>query len=155
MAPRKWGEIAIGAGLVLLLAVAVVRLGVVDRTRMRPLEVHAFDIADEPIGHGEEIVRESAWTAAESVYVLGWSYHLGVTTAGAELALLAPPGDPGLFDVRAESTASNPAFFQNGAAYLVRKGQPIRIRYRVLNTGPPGSTRGASALVSFIPAAGN
>jgi hypothetical protein len=151
----KRSEVAIGAGLLLLLAVALVRVAVVDRSRIRPLSVHGFEIGDEPIGHGEEIVRESVWTPPETVYVLGWSYELGVMGEGAELALMAPPGDTRLFDVRGNAPASNPAFFQNGAAYLVRTGQPVRLRYRVLNTGPPGATRGASALVSFIPAAGN
>ncbi len=151
----KRTEVAMGVGLLLLLAVAIVRTAVPERSRIRPLSVQGLDIADEPIAQGEEIVREATWTAPEEVYVLGWSYRVGVIGEGAELALIAPPGDTRLFAARSSSITSNPAFFQDGAAYRVRKGQSVRLRYRVLNTGAPGSTRGAAALVYVIPAAGN
>jgi hypothetical protein len=50
-----------GAGL-LLLAVALVRLAVPDRARLRSVSIEAMDIASEPIGQGQTVDREATWS---------------------------------------------------------------------------------------------
>jgi hypothetical protein len=46
-------------------------------------------------------------------------------------------------------------FLPAGSGFLVRKGQTLTMRYRLVNNGPATETRGASALVYFVPVAGN
>lgn len=140
------------AGL-LLLAIAAVRLAVPDRSRIRSLSIEGLDIPTEMVGQDQTIVRERAWTPPDDVYVLGWNYHIGAAGAGAELVLMA--GDIRLFTIRSGDLVANPTFFTNGAAYLLRKGKAITMRYKVVNTGPPGQTNGASALVYFVAVQGN
>ncbi len=84
---------------------------------------------------------------------MGWNYRIGASALGTDLILLAD--DVRLFHMRAGDLAANPAFFQNGSAYLLRKGQTLTLRYALTNTGPPGETRGAGALVYFVPVEGN
>jgi hypothetical protein len=146
-------DFAIAAGVVLLLAVAVVRLAVPDRSRIRPLSVAGLDLPSEAIAQGETVTREKTWPAPADVYVIGWSYRIGAPTAGPELHLLA--GDVRLFTARGTDALQNPAFFPSGTAFLVRRGQSVTLRFRMSNAGPAGETHGASALVYFVPVMGN
>src|SRR5438477_12738734 len=144
-------EVAIGVGVAALLAVAIVRTAVPDRSRLRPLSIEGLDIPSEPIAHAQRIVREVSWTPPAAVYVLGWQYRIGAEALGTDLVLMVD--DVRLFHVRrgdVAGTSNNPAFFQNGAAYYARPPQKVRLMYVVENTGPEGQTRGAGALVYFV-----
>jgi hypothetical protein len=146
-------EVAIGAGLAVLLAVAIIRMAVPDRSRLRPLSIEGLDIPSEPIAHGQRIVRETSWAPTAAVYILGWQYRIGAEALGTDLVLFAD--NVRLFHIRRGDVPANPTFFQNGGAYYVRPPQKIRLMYSVENTGPEGQTRGAGALVYFVPGEGN
>src|SRR5438105_12201802 len=96
----KRQEVALGVGLLLLLAVAIVRTVIVpDRARLRPVSIEGLDIPNEPIAQGQRIERERAWSPPEDVYLLGWNYRLGSSAAGTDLILMA--GNVRVFHVRA------------------------------------------------------
>ena len=147
-------DFAVAAAVVLVLAVAIVRTAIPDRSRLRPLSVEGMEIRGEVIPTGE-IVREATWSPPADVYVLGMNYRIGASGAGAELMLLA--GKTALFQTRTGDAIpmDNPTFFQNTAAYVLRKGERLTLRYHVVNTGPPGETSGAGALIYFVPVEGN
>jgi hypothetical protein len=149
----KVKDLVFAAAVLLLLAVAVVRLAVPDRARMRRLSVEGLDIVSEPIGQGQTVTREKTWKAPDDIYVVGWNYSIGAPGAWPEITLVA--GDVRLFVVRGSEQPPNPSFFQSGTAFLVRKGEPVTLRFRLTNAGAPGETHGASALVYFVPVEGN
>lgn len=146
-------DFALASGVVLLLAVAVVRLAVPDRSRIRPLSVTGLDVPSEPIAQGETITRERSFAAPADVYVVGWSYRIGAPTAGPELQLLCR--DVRLFTARGTDALQNPAFFPAGTAFRVQRGESVTLRFRLSNAGPAGESHGASALVYFVPVMGN
>jgi hypothetical protein len=148
-------DMALAAGALLLLAVAVIRVAIPDGSRIRPLSIHGLDIPDEKIDTGQELQRTVRWNPPADVYVIGWSYDLGSAAARPELALMH--GETQLFFVKGGGAApvENPAFFGAGAAYRLRKEDTLELRYRLVNTGAPGQTNGARALVYFIPVEGN
>lgn len=141
-----------GAGL-LVLAVALVRLAVPDRARLRPLSVEGIDIPSEPVAQGQTIERRATWSPPDDVYLLGWDYDLA---SGASPRLRLLHGDTRLFMVGGDAGAgSGHALFPTGAGYRVRKGETLTLVFSVTNLGPPGESRGASALLYFVPVAGN
>ena len=142
-----------GIGLTLLFAVAIVRTAVPDRSRLRPLSVEGIDIPTEKIGEGQRIVREKTWAPPTDVYLLGWNYRIGAEALGTDLILMVD--DVRVFHMRKGDPAANPAFFQNSGAYRIRRGQTVKLVYAVTNTGPGGETRGAGALLYFVPVEGN
>jgi hypothetical protein len=146
-------DLVLMGGALLLLAVAVVRLAVPDRSRMRPLSVEGLDIPSEPIGQGDAIVREKSWSPPDDVYIVGWNYRIGAPGAGPELTLSAR--GVRLFTVRGIDTPLNPSFFQAGTGFRVDKGGTVTLRFRLTNAGAAGETHGASALVYFVPVEGN
>src|SRR3954454_14841675 len=79
------------AGL-LLLAIAIVRVAVPDRLRLRALSVQGLDIDDEPLPSGDTITREKRWSPPTDIYLMGWQYRNGGSSAGSELSLLREPG---------------------------------------------------------------
>ena len=140
-----------GAG-VLLLAVALVRLAVPDRARMRPVSIEAIDIPTEPIASGQTIERQATWNPPDDVYLLGWNYDVE-TRAAPTLRLLH--GNTRLFMVAGAGGSTDHSFFPAGAGYRVRKGETLTLTFRVTNGGPPGETHGAGALLYFVPVEGN
>jgi hypothetical protein len=140
-----------GAGL-LLLAVALVRLAVPDRTRLRSVSIEAMDIASEPIGQGQTVDREATWSPPDDVYLLGWNYVVE-TRAAPTLRLLH--GNTRLFMVGGGSAAADVDLFPEATGYRVRKGEKLTLAFRLTNGGPPGETHGASVLIYFVPVAGN
>lgn len=146
-------DIALGTGALLLLAVAVVRVAVPDRSRMRPLSIEGFTISSVELGPHSEDIAEREWSPPADVYVVGWSYHVPAT--GGVLSLIAPPGDTLIFRVRGGEPDLRPQFMQAGTGYLVRKGQKLRARLHVETLEQPGKTHGAIVLVYFVPAEGN
>ncbi|PYQ51484.1 MAG: hypothetical protein DMF78_13295 [Acidobacteria bacterium] len=151
-------DLAVGIAVTLLLAVAIVRTAVPDRSRLRALSIQGLDIKPEPVAQGHEYSHDEIWEAPEEIYVMGWNYYIGAPGSGAELLLLGP-NDERIF--QAHATTSPQAlpvgmmFFENGGAWKLGKHKQLRLRYRLWNTGPAGSSYGASALVYFVPAEGN
>jgi len=146
-------EAVVGAASLLLLAVGVVRLAVPDRSRMRPLSLQGFDIPSERIDHGQILERERVWEPPDDVYVVGWNPWVGAESSGGELTLFAG-GTRLFYFVQRESTA-NHTVYPGGTGYLLRKGERLRLRYRLVNLGPAAETKGAGALVYFVPVEGN
>jgi hypothetical protein len=146
-------EALIGAGCLLLLAVGVVRLAIPDRSRMRPLSLQGFDIPSEPIEHGQTKERERVWQPPDDIYVVGWNPWVGAASSGGEVTLLA--AGVRLFFFAQSEGAANQTAYPGGTGYLLRKGQPLTLRYRLVNMGPAGETKGAGALVYFVPVDGN
>jgi hypothetical protein len=142
-----------GAAVAVLIGVAIVRTAVPDRARLRALSVQGLDIPSEKIGAGERVVREVTWTPPADIFILGWNYRIGAEALGSDLVLMVDGAR--VLHMRRGDTAGNPAFFPSGGAYLVRKGQTVKLLYAVGNTGPAGETRGAGALIYFVPVEGN
>ncbi|MET0555185.1 MAG: hypothetical protein ABW221_19235 [Vicinamibacteria bacterium] len=140
-----------GAGL-LLLAVALVRLAVPDRARLRSVSIEAMDIASEPIGQGQTIERQATWNPPDDVYLLGWNYEVD-TRAAPSLRLLH--GNTRLFMVGGSSATTDVAAFPGGTGFRVRKGEKLTLTFSLTNGGPPGETHGASVLLYFVPVEGN
>jgi hypothetical protein len=147
-------EALVGASCLLLLAVGVVRLAVPDRSRMRALSLQGFDIPSERVEQGQTLERERVWEPPDDVYVVGWNPWVGAATSGGQLTLLA--GGVRLFYfVQREGAANTHTVYPGGTGYLLRKGERLTLRYRLSNLGPAGETKGAGALVYFVPVQGN
>jgi hypothetical protein len=146
-------EALVAGGCLLLLAVGVVRLAVPDRSRMRALSLQGFDIASEHIDHGQTLQREKVWQPPDDVYIVGWNPWVGAASSGGELTLLAA-GVRLFFFVQGDA-AANHTVYPAGTGYLLRKGQTLTLRYHLVNMGPAGETKGAGALVYFVPVEGN
>jgi hypothetical protein len=147
-------EAALWAGSLLLLAVAVVRLAVPDRSRIRAVSVEGFDIPSEPIAQDQTIIREKTWEPPADVYVLGWNPRVGAAHSRSELVLL--DGDVRLFGfLEGAAVTLNQGALPGGTGYLLRKGRRLTVSLRITNTGPASITGGASALVYFVPVEGN
>jgi len=146
-------EALIAAAGLLLLAVAVVRLAVPDRSRMRPLSLQGFDIPSEPIDQGQTLERERVWEPPDDVYLVGWSPWIGAARSGGELTLFAAGVQ--LFFFGQGDRAANATVYPAGTGYLLRKGEKLTLRYRLENMGPAGETKGAGAVVYFVPLEGN
>ena len=146
-------ELALWAGALLLLAVAIVRLAVPDRSRIRPLSLEGFEIPSETIDQGQTLTRERSWDPPTDVYIMGWSPRIMARGSGATLQLMA--GDVRLFEMVEGSAEWGQGIFPDGAGFLLRKGQKLVLRFRIINGGTPVQTLGANALVYFVPAEGN
>jgi len=147
-------ELVAGAALLLITAVAAVRIAMVDRPPLRPLSVEGLAIPAEAIGSGQTLVRETQWRAPADVYVMGWSYSLGAPAIVAEIVL--KHGDTVLFvGPHGQSQAQNPGLLPAGTGYRLPGNEVLTLRLTIQNTGPPGQTFGDQALVYFVPVAGN
>jgi len=146
-------EALVGAGCLLLLAVGVVRLAVPDRSRIRPLSLQGIDVSSERIEHGQILERERVWQPPDDVYIVGWNPWVGAAASGGELTLFAS-GVRLFYFVQGDS-AANHTVYPGGTGYLLRKGERLTLRYRLVNMGPAGETKGAGALVYFVPVEGN
>ena len=147
-------ELLAGAALLLLVAVAAVRIAMVDRPPLRPLSVEGITIPSEPIAGGQTIVREAQWHSPSDVYVMGWSYRLGAPTTTLEMTLRHR--DTVLFlGPRGLGTAQNPVLLPPGTGYRLPANEPLTLRVSVTNSGPAGETAGTEALVYFVPVQGN
>jgi hypothetical protein len=158
-------DLLLAAGALLLLAVAIVRMAVPDRSRLRPLSVESFSVVSAEVAPGATVTREAEWSPAADVYVMGWnpwiSLPAGVSfdvdvmiyqpDTKTTLFVMGQRGtSPGVIDVWRE--VDLPA----GTGFMIRRGQPLKLRLRVTNNGAtPFATRGATALVYFVPVEGN
>lgn len=153
-----------GASL-LLLATALVRIAAPDRSRLRPLSIETFEVREASVPPAETVTLEAHWSPPWDVYVMGWSPWIGLPAAAifdAELMVYQPEAKTTVFVMGQRSAGSGPVDVWRhenlpaGTGYLVRKGQPLTLRYRVENGGTaPFATRGATALLYFVPVEGN
>jgi len=146
-------EALVAAGCLLLLAVGVVRLAVPDRSRIRALSLQGIDISSERIEQGQVLQRERIWQPPDDIYVLGWNPWVGAAASAGELTLYA--SGVRLFYFVQGDAAANHTSYPAGTGYLLRKGEKLTLRYRLVNLGPAGETKGAGALVYFVPVEGN
>lgn len=152
----KRSELVIGAVGLLLVAVAVVRLAVPDRSRLRPLSVEAIQIPSEPIKNGQSIERSFEWIPPDDVYVVGWGPRANAKNSGAEMTLFTPGPPPMLlFDYAEDGRPNRNEYAAPGTGFLVKKGGVLKVRYRINNGGPDSMTLGGVALIYFVPVAGN
>jgi len=149
-------DLALTAAGLPLVAIAVVRLAVPDRSRLRPLSVEAIQIPSEPIKNGQSIERSFEWLPPEDVYVVGWGPRANAKGSGAEMTLFTP-GPPAmlLFDYAEDGRPNRNEYAAPGTGFLVRKGSPVKLRFRLNNGGPDSMTLGGVALIYFVPVAGN
>lgn len=158
-------DVVLGAAALLLLAVAIVRVAVPDRSRIRPLSVEACWVPAETIGPGQTITREVPWIPAADVYVLGWNPWLNAPSSvvfDAELLLYDPDAKTTLFIMNQGHVPPTPGegwrslIFPPGTGYRALKGRKLVFRYRIANDDRVSfDTKGAGALIYFVPSEGN
>lgn len=118
----------------------------------RRISVEAIEIRSAPIKNGESLVQESSWAPPDDVFIVGWAPDLGAPSALPELYLRA--GETTIFLApRASLEGLKPAFLPAGTGFLVRKGETVKLRLQIDNSGPDGESRGARALIYFHPVA--
>lgn len=144
-------DVLLAAGLLLLIAVGLIRVAGSDRARMRPISVDAIEVPSEMVGQGQTVTREASWSPPDDVYLIGWLPTVGAPEAQPELLLRL--GEIRLLDARGSQPF--PIFFPAGSGYVVRKGQRLTLRFILSNTGPPAQSQGAWVLLYFVPVAGN
>jgi hypothetical protein len=158
-------DLLIGGGIVLLFAVALVRLAVPDRSRIRPISIEGFELKSERIDPGQVLTRDLPWNPPDDIYVMGWNPYLGVPSDArydADILLFHPDRQTTVFisGYRVTPPTSTDAwrFFSLPAntGFRVQKGERLVLRYRITNTGTESfETKGATALVYFVPVVGN
>jgi hypothetical protein len=158
-------DLLLAAGAVLLLATAIVRVAVPDRSRLRPLSVEAFAVETGSVPAGQTVVREVDWAPPSDVYVMGWNPWIGLPAAAsfdAELMIFLPDTKTTIFVMGQRGTSDRvidtwrDVSLPAGTGFAVRRGQPLRLRYRVTNEGTTAfDIRGATALLYFVPVEGN
>jgi len=143
-------DIAILALCCALLGVAVFRLLSPAEGATRRVSVEAVEIKSAPIKSGESLVQESSWTPPDDVFIVGWAPDLGAPGARPELYLIS--GGTNIFMAERGSVEGlKSVFLPSGTGFLVRKGEPVKLRLQINNSGPDGESRGARALIYFHP----
>ena len=158
-------ELWLAGAAVLLLATAVVRVATPDRSRLRRLSIASVEVKGAAVAPADSLTRESPWSPPSDVYVMGWNPWFGLpagATFDAELMLYDGETKAAIFVTGQRGTAASvldvwrEAHLPAGTGYLVRAGRPLTLRYRVTNEGASAFTsRGAAALLYFVPAEGN
>jgi hypothetical protein len=135
-----------------LLGVAGLRLLTPPGAATRRISVEAVEIKSAPIKSGASLVQESSWSPPDDVFIVGWAPDLGAPGARPELYLTSS-GTTLFMAERGSLEGLKSVFFPSGTGYLVRKGQSVKLRLQINNSGPDGESRGAKALVYFHPVA--
>lgn len=118
----------------------------------RQLSVEAITIPSRPIAAKEARADEATWQAPDDIYVVGWAPFVG--SPGAQPELFLGVATMTFFQlVDPAQTPSMPVFVPQGAGFLVRRGESVKLRLQITNTGEAGETRGARALLYFHPVA--
>lgn len=151
----KRHEIAVVVASTLLLAVAIVRIAIPDRSRLRSLSVEAINIPNEEVGSHATLERTMTWTPPDDVYVVGWGPRVHARGSSASLMLYLKERKIMLFDYIEDGQSARNEYAAPGTGFLVSKGETVTLRYRLNNGGPAGPSLGATALVYFVPVAGN
>ena len=135
-----------------ILVAALFRVFSPPGTPTRQISVEGVEIKSQPIRSGEALVQESSWAAPDDVFIVGWAPHLGAPEARPELSLIA--GGTSIFRAeRGSIEGLKTVFMPAGTGYLVRKGEIVKLRLEMRNSGPDGESRGARALLYFHPVA--
>jgi hypothetical protein len=143
-------DIAILALCCALLGVAVFRLLSPGEGVTRQISVEAVEIKSAPIRSGESLVQEASWTPPDDVFIVGWAPDLGAPSALPELYLVVR--DTTIFLApRASLEGLKAAFLPSGSGFLIHKGETVKLRLQIKNSGPDGESRGARALIYFHP----
>jgi len=159
---REW---LLAAASLVLLAAALVRIAAPERPPLRALSVGSFEVREADVPPGQTVTLEAHWSPPSDVYVMGWNPWFGLPPGAvfdAELMVYQRDAKATVF-VTGQRGAGTGALdvwrhenLPAGTGYLVRKGQPLTLRYRVENGGPAlFATRGATALLYFVTAEGN
>ena len=149
-------DLAVSAAVALLLAIAVVRLAVPDRSRLRSLSAEAIQIPSEPIKHDQSVERTFEWSPPDDVYIVGWGPRVNARNSGAEMMLFTPGPPPlMLFDYVEDGRAATNQYAAPGTAFRINRGTVVKVRYRLNNGGPDSMTLGGAALIYFVFVAGN
>lgn len=158
-------ELLVAGVSLLLLATALVRIATPDRPALRPLSVESFDVRAAPVPAGGTTTLETHWSPPADVYVMGWNPWIGLPPGvafDADLMIYQRDEKAALFVMGQRGTSTSvvdswrEVNLPAGTGYLVRKGRPITLRYRVTNGGSTAfATRGATALLYFVRAEGN
>ena len=153
------------AGAMTLLAIAIVRLAVPERSRIRPLSIEAFEIAGEPVEPSQSVTREAPWAPPTDVYVMGWNPWIGAPSGvayDADLQVYLPTQKVTLFIFGQRVTppgtvdAWRSFSLPSGTGFKVLKGQKLVFRFRITNMGAQTfDSRGATSLLYFVPVEGN
>jgi hypothetical protein len=158
-------DIALGAGLLLLLVVGVLRIALPERADLRPLSIESIELQMGRIDPGQTVTRERDWLPPDDVYVLGWNAWIGAPATGTldadlmlydglahtAIFLMSQPAGPAAVPPGWRSASLPP-----GTGYRARKNRAITFRCRISNTGASSvEPRGTTALVYFVPVAGN
>ena len=143
-------DIAILALCCALLGVAVFRLLSPAEGATRRISIEMVEIKSAPIKSGESLIQESSWTPPDDVFIVGWAPELGASSALPDLYLRV--GETTVFLApRGSVTGPNPAFLPSGTGFFIRKGETVKLRLKIDNSGPDGESRGARALIYFHP----
>jgi hypothetical protein len=145
-------DIAILALCCALLGVAVFRLLSPAGGTTRRISVEAVEIKSAPIKSGESLVQEATWVPPDDVFLVGWAPDPGAPTALPEMYLILDKTTVFMTE-RGSSGGLKPIFFPAGTGFLVRKGEPLKLRLQMTNSGADGETKGARALIYFHPVA--
>lgn len=158
-------DLLIGGAILLLLAVALVRMAVPDRSRIRPISIEGFEIKSERIDPGQTVTRELPWSPPDDVYVMGWNPYLSAPSDAkydADIILYHPERQTTVFitGYRVTPPTSTDAWrfysLPPHTGFRLQKGERLVLRYRLTNQGATSfETNGATALVYFVPVAGN
>jgi hypothetical protein len=158
-------DLFMAAGALLLLAIAIVRLAVPERSRIRPLSIEAFEVEGQPIEPSETVIKETPWTPPTDVYVMGWNPWIGAPSNvayDADLQVYLPDERETIFIFGQRVTppgtvdAWRSFSLPQGTGYKVLKGQKLAFRYRITNFDSESfDTRGAASLLYFVPVEGN
>jgi hypothetical protein len=159
-------DLLLWLGSFLLLAVAVARLTVQDRPpRLRRLSVEAAEVPGGAVAPGQTATWEAHWSPPDDAYVLGFSPSVDApagASLAAELMLYEGAAKATLFLVlrrmgpASAGGESRPMLLPAGTGYLLRKGGRLTFRCSVTNHGAASvETRGARALVYFVPVEGH
>lgn len=145
-------DLALLAVCCALLGLAMIRILAPAEGATRRISVEAVEIRSAPIKSGESLVQESTWTPPDDVFIVGWAPDLGAPGARPELYLMA--GSTSIFMAeRGSIEGLKSVFLPSGTGYLVQKGETVKLRLQINNSGPDGESRGARALIYFHPVA--
>jgi hypothetical protein len=135
-----------------LLGVAAFRLLSPVEGSTRRISVEGVEIKSAAIKSGEALVQEASWSPPDDVFIVGWAADLGSPGAAPELSLRAGPTTIFLVP-RGSAEGLRVAFLPAGTGYLVKKGEIVKLRLQISNSGPDGQSGGAHALIYFHPVA--
>jgi len=131
-----------GLGLAAVMAFAIVRAAVEDRTPLRSLEVHGLWFEKTKVDPGQTVTQELAWTADRDVYVVGWNPTVLPRASGDHaVELTLSDGDTRIFVLAergrppGDAEAGHAADLPDGTGYLVRAGRALTLRLRMANQG--------------------